>query len=64
MSGAGNEIRTRDIQLGKLALYQLSYSRSQLFGYHSSAPLRVKCYLKKVIALVPQIRFIGTAHLK
>ena len=26
-SGAGNETRTRDIQLGKLTLYQLSYSR-------------------------------------
>ena len=26
-SGAGDEIRTRDIQLGRLALYQLSYSR-------------------------------------
>ena len=26
--GAGNRIRTGDIQLGKLALYQLSYSRS------------------------------------
>ncbi len=25
--GAGDEIRTRDIQLGKLTLYQLSYSR-------------------------------------
>ncbi len=25
--GAGNGIRTRDIQLGRLALYQLSYSR-------------------------------------
>jgi hypothetical protein len=25
--GAGNEIRTRDIKLGKLALYQLSYAR-------------------------------------
>ena len=24
---AGNEIRTRDVQLGKLTLYQLSYSR-------------------------------------
>ena len=28
---AGNGIRTRDIQLGKLTLYQLSYSRSLLF---------------------------------
>ena len=26
--GAGDETRTRDIQLGRLALYQLSYSRS------------------------------------
>ena len=26
-SGAGDETRTRDIQLGRLALYQLSYSR-------------------------------------
>ena len=28
-SGAGDEIRTRDIQLGRLKLYQLSYSRPQ-----------------------------------
>ena len=27
MYGAGNEIRTRDLNLGKVALYQLSYSR-------------------------------------
>jgi hypothetical protein len=27
-SGAGNEARTRDLNLGKVALYQLSYSRS------------------------------------
>ena len=27
LSGAGNEIRTRDSKLGKLALYQLSYAR-------------------------------------
>ncbi len=26
--GAGDEFRTRDIQLGRLKLYQLSYSRS------------------------------------
>ena len=25
--GAGDEVRTRDIQLGKLTLYQLSYTR-------------------------------------
>ena len=27
IAGAGDEIRTRDIQLGRLKLYQLSYSR-------------------------------------
>ena len=27
--GAGNEIRTRDPNLGKVVLYQLSYSRSE-----------------------------------
>ena len=27
-SGAGDETRTRDIQLGRLKLYQLSYSRN------------------------------------
>ena len=27
--GAGDEARTRDIQLGRLKLYQLSYSRFQ-----------------------------------
>ena len=29
MSGAGNEARTRDLNLGKVALYQLSYSRGK-----------------------------------
>jgi hypothetical protein len=28
-SGAGNEIRTRDPNLGKVVLYQLSYSRER-----------------------------------
>jgi hypothetical protein len=28
-SGAGDEIRTRDPQLGRLMLYQLSYTRSR-----------------------------------
>jgi hypothetical protein len=30
MYGAGNEARTRDLNLGKVALYQLSYSRVSL----------------------------------
>ena len=32
MFGAGDEARTRDIQLGRLKLYQLSYSRSFCSG--------------------------------
>ncbi len=28
-SGAGNEIRTRDIHVGNVMLYQLSYSRNR-----------------------------------
>ncbi len=31
-SGAGDETRTRDIQLGRLKLYQLSYSRPYLLS--------------------------------
>ena len=27
LSGAGNRVRTGDLNLGKVALYQLSYSR-------------------------------------
>ena len=30
MNGAGDEVRTRDLHLGKVALYQLSYSRSHM----------------------------------
>ena len=30
MYGAGDEARTRDLNLGKVALYQLSYSRMVL----------------------------------
>ena len=32
LAGAGNESRTRDLNLGKVALYQLSYSRLDLTG--------------------------------
>jgi hypothetical protein len=35
ISGAGDEIRTRDIQLGRLELYQLSYSRLIDYGHNS-----------------------------
>ena len=39
-SGAGDEIRTRDPQLGRLMLYQLSYTRSKLRMKEKSATRR------------------------
>jgi CDP-diacylglycerol-glycerol-3-phosphate 3-phosphatidyltransferase len=33
-TGAGNESRTRDLNLGKVALYQLSYSREEVKLWH------------------------------
>jgi hypothetical protein len=33
--GAGDGIRTRDINLGKVALYQLSYSRAGVYSTFS-----------------------------
>jgi len=39
-SGAGNRIRTGDPQLGKLMLYQLSYSREVLGRSAPSQPIR------------------------
>src|SRR5678809_685471 len=33
-AGAGKESRTPDLNLGKVALYQLSYSRGELELYH------------------------------
>ncbi len=39
--GAGDEIRTRDIQLGRLELYQLSYTRRNTV--HRITPIRRRC---------------------
>src|ERR1700732_3933573 len=40
--GAGNETRTRDLNLGKVALYQLSYSRPKLRSNCRALPPVVK----------------------
>src|SRR5208283_2482698 len=41
--GAGNGTRTRDPELGRLALYQLSYSRSPLqTHYHTGGEGRIR----------------------
>ena len=41
-SGAGNESRTRDLNLGKVALYQLSYSRMRKRNYRAGT-----CFVKE-----------------
>jgi hypothetical protein len=40
--GAGNETRTRDLNLGKVALYQLSYSRPKQTRNCRAEPRGVK----------------------
>ena len=35
-SGAGDESRTRDLNLGKVALYQLSYSRTEKINFNEN----------------------------
>ena len=52
--GAGDEIRTRDINLGKVALYQLSYSRSahKEYGLTRSAgcqPCYASCDMRSIL---------------
>ena len=37
--GAGNEVRTRDLNLGKVALYQLSYTRLKMASPRGFEPL-------------------------
>ena len=46
-SGAGDETRTRDINLGKVALYQLSYTRSADLGNYQIRLLRQR-FLSRV----------------
>jgi hypothetical protein len=43
-SGAGDESRTRDLNLGKVALYQLSYSRVQQAGNNILSLQKVKAF--------------------
>ena len=46
LSGAGNRVRTGDLNLGKVALYQLSYSRYT--NYHFE--LEISDETAKVVA--------------
>ena len=59
--GAGNGVRTRDIKLGKLALYQLSYARFPVYGTTKSSDADDICaaheYKRKIYSEVIGMRF-------
>ena len=46
-SGASDEARTRYLHLGKVALYQMSYTRSN-GCYYSTRQKKVKGYFEKI----------------
>ena len=60
-SGAGDGIRTRDIDLGKVALYQLSYSRpweNTIFTRNAGSVKRSRYYVEnKVIKGLAEQQF-------
>src|SRR2546427_5019434 len=54
--GAGNGIRTRDIQLGRLTLYQLSYSRASVLRELSGGGRRIRTFegvSRQIYSLLP-----------
>ncbi len=56
--GAGDGTRTRDIQLGRLALYQLSYSRSTLciitrYGWWRGEDSNLRRHRRQIYSLFP-----------
>ena len=62
--GAGDEARTRYLDLGKVALYQMSYARKRKMYYISHfwlcQPLKLKLCLKNCIA--PKSRLPPQQH--
>ena len=58
-SGAGNEVRTRDLNLGKVALYQLSYSRKKRSPHYMDIGEGVKANSKFLIHIVGVVVVLG-----
>ena len=48
--GAGNESRTRDLNLGKVALYQLSYSRFVFAKSKEAAIIAASLRLSSIVS--------------
>ena len=53
IDGAGDEIRTRDIHLGKVMLYQLSYSRMNTMNRSKEVLCVAYLLASKIISLAP-----------
>ena len=61
-SGAGNETRTRDPDLGKVVLYQLSYSRIEAADDSRSDP-GMNSPIRALTALSPPTRNFSGSNL-
>ncbi len=53
--GAGDGIRTRDPNLGKVVLYQLSYARMKLLNFPRELLITGKAFLQLISACVIQV---------
>ena len=62
-TGAGNGVRTRDPELGKLVLYQLSYTRNRPYTAHFST-IRQAEILPLLADLAPSHTDIGKNRLQ
>ena len=65
VSGAEDEVRTRDLQLGKLSLYQLSYFRMRTANVRACRLLlKLFCYFPATFKYLPanQLSFIGISQ--
>ena|GEM_PF-940480 len=60
-SGAGDEARTRDLQLGRLSLYQLSYSRIST-GFCGERRIRTSEVVRQQIYSLPHLATLVFPH--
>ena len=63
---AGDGARTRDIKLGRLALYQLSYSREGLSGRTASGGGRIRTFeglRRQIYSLLPLATWVPHPNL-
>ena len=59
-SGAGDEARTRYLDLGKVALYQMSYARrTMVIIVHNMAIVKDFFHSFRIISIIPQASVSG-----